>query len=128
MLSKEELEKKRDKKNKWTSGLGCCEGVAFDDGFNYCTKLLWPEIEALRNNNKELADQRFELMEKVADLERKLAVAKEALDSIAALDSFIEDDFLEAHFEGYDKSDLVDLISRDTLEARTALKEIEGEK
>lgn len=77
MLSKEEL-----RSQLWTK---CMEKLrkeglspsSLQYGFYFygvddCTEILWPEIEALKRNNKELADQRFELMEKVADLERKL--------------------------------------------------------
>ena len=49
-------------------------------GFDACTEILWPEIERLKLY--EIAGYQVmqkELEQRVADLERKLAVAKEAL-------------------------------------------------
>ena len=98
--------------------------VYFQTGWDACTEVLWPEIERFRNeprisvsvgNLEDLAAQ-------VANLERQLEIAVEALDKIAA-NKLIKEN-LVVYFEELDHGDLVEAAMFDTLTARQALKEI----
>jgi hypothetical protein len=73
-------------------------GINFDRGFDTAVEILWPEIERLSKRLKGLGHNHvtrdikepgecprcdnYHNARKVADLERKLAVAKEALKNI----------------------------------------------
>lgn len=62
----------------------------YKDGFDACYSIMNKDIEALRANNKELADQRFELMEKYAELEKRLHAIKDAEQTTKELQSKLD--------------------------------------
>ena len=116
MLSKEELKKMAESKTTdyaaiYEKEIGTnLPSLHFKGGFNCAVDVLWPEIERLRNEiestNALFVKHSREYQDQVADLERKLVVAKEALRQIGEWPSQ----------PGMSEK------------ARTALKEIEGEK
>ena len=78
LLTKEELEKERDKlEDKFMSSDGDADS-AFSYGFDACADLLWPEIEKSQTINQ------FEqaLLNQRKDLESKLDIAEEAFEKI----------------------------------------------
>lgn len=63
-------------------------GYVYRNGINACKNEIhvieYSAYEAVRNNNKELLDQRFDLMEKIARLEAALEKCKEQRDEALA--------------------------------------------
>lgn len=133
MIKKNYLDQKRDDICRDLYWNNFADEQDLKKAWNACAEILLPEIERLSKLRKADWDYINQLSDQVADLKRKLAVAKKALTKAEKRFSHIEnwhrDNITAEYFQDCQEVGMTpESYLRDgKIEARAALKELEGQ-